>query len=421
MANKLFNQAKFNFIGEVVSAKEPVVRKKLSETSKWFRTRMSVGVKADTNSQFLNMEYIHTDSVKTCKLLGKDGNTFEVNLADTTSEEVLNKVADITKIIIDLETDQEKKREYTKLIFKVINLEKSNADIAKQDIIADADKATVAENNVKIAEYNRQIKELADNRKVFCHVKDAIEYLNSKLPELAKKKIKVTGNVKCNYYNGKNTLLYNPSLIEIVSDDTASQLMVTAEIFYDKDSVINDEKTKQMTINGYIADREDKQDKLYPITLGLNYQNVDKENAEHMVFYNLMLAGFAIHDKKQVHKIKVEIKVINGAEVIEFTEDCLTDLQKAQIEIGQRTLEDFRPKGNIYGNRVQELRYYQPVFMGQFAEGSLEVFPVKELDQYIKTDDSDMKSADITAQDKKEETAKSGATDIKASINSLFS
>lgn len=417
---KLFNQAKFSFIGEVVSAKEPVSRKRLNEKSAWFKTRMSIGVKADTNSQFLHMEYLHEENPTTFKLFDKDGKPFDVNVNDTTSEAVLSKVMDVAKITIDLETDQDKKKEYTSLIYKVRNHEKEISNIKKQDSISAEDETKIAELQEKINTYNNQIKELADNRVQFCHMKDVINHMNSKLPELAGKKVRVTGNVKCNYYNGKNTLQYVPTFIEIVPNETESILLMTAEIFYDKDSVMDDAKEKKMVVNGYITDRLNKQDKLFPITIGLDYTAVDETNQAHMNFLTFMRSTFDITDKKQVHKTKALIKIINGAEVVEFTEDCLTDRQKMQIAIGQKTLDDFKPKGNIYGNRVQELRLYEPVLTGDFDNGAIEVFPVKELEDYIVADDSDMKVSDIKETKDVAPKAEQTLEDKRATMNALF-
>ena len=136
MAN-LFRNGSFNFIGVLGYSDAPLNTKKLSDTSKWSRTRLNVSVRNDNNSQFLNMEYIHSDSVNTCKILGKDGAMFEVALTDTAKPETIEKSADFTRITIDLETDFEKKKQYLSLIFKKRNHEnKKDEDKTQEDFVA---------------------------------------------------------------------------------------------------------------------------------------------------------------------------------------------------------------------------------------------------------------------------------------------
>lgn len=393
---KLFNQGKFTFIGELKFGKEPVSTRKLSDTSKWNRTKLSVGVKNDANMQFLNMEYIHNNSVTTTKILGLDNETFEINLSDTNKAENIDLAADFVKTTVDIETDFEKKKEYVKLIFRKMNHEMKNDDEKTQE---DLD---------KIAEYNKQIKEMATNRSSFIHMKDVIKFLNEKVSFFEGKKVRVTGNVKSNFYNGKNNLQYIPSLIEIVEDDVENQLKVNLDLFFDKDSIEDDEKLKKMFVAGYIGERIKKVDKLYPLTVVLDYTKVDENIEQHKLLLDFMKGYFKVTDKKQVHQIGLEINVINGAEVKEFTEDDLTDQQKMQVKLGMSKVEDFRPRGNVYGDKVQELKVVK-ADLKNFPNGAKHVFPIGDLSLYMASDDSDKKLSDVTEdkQTKQEESAAS--------------
>ena len=111
---------------------------------------------------------------------------------------------------------------------------------------------------------------------------------------------------------------------------------------------------------------------------------------------------FKITNKKEVHKIGLELNVLNGAETVEFNEDCLTDQQKMEIALGLSKLEDFKPRGNVYGNRIQELRVFKPDSKA-YPDGSIEVFSVDELDTYLTYDDSDVKMSDVKKDEPKEE------------------
>ncbi|MHB9924650.1 hypothetical protein [Clostridium botulinum] len=391
MANKLFNYSKFDFIGEIITGKEIVSTNKLSDTSKWSRTRLNMGIKDDSNAQFLNAEYIHCDDVKTCKILGQGGEMFTVNLEDTSKQENIDKASNITKIIIDLETDFELKKEYTKLIFKRLNHEmKKEEDKIEEDI-------------QKIKEYTEQIKQLAKNRIEFCHMKDAIDFLNKAMPVIKDQKIRVTGNVKSNYYKGKNRLQYIPSFIEIVPKETKNQLKMFVDFFYEKDGIDDDNKLKQMIVNGYIGERIKRKDTLFPLSVVLDYTKVNEEIPEQATLLEYMKGLFKIDDKKMVHKIGLEINIINGAEKKEFNEDCLTDMQKLSIKVGKSTIDDFRPKGDIYGDRIELLKVCDGD-LAKYPDGSIEAFSVKDIPDYLALDDSDKKISDVKKEEIEEKT-----------------
>ena len=40
--------------------------------------------------------------------------------------------------------------------------------------------------------------------------------------------------------------------------------------------------------------------------------------------------------------------------------------------MGIKTVDDFRPKGNVYGDRIDEFRLFEPKLEGDYADGVLE-------------------------------------------------
>lgn len=402
MADKLFKKGRFSFIGSLYIPNEPVSTQNMG-TSEWKKTRLGIGVKNDQNLQYITMDYIHNDKVKTARLFSKEGEQFEVKLEDTTKQDIIDKVADFSKITIDLETDFEKKKEYTKLIFK-----KRNHEFKKEEDKTDEDRE-------KIAEYDAQIKELATNRISFVHMKDAITFLNTALPLLKDKKLRINGDVKSNFYNGKNMLQYVPNYIEIVPDDTEEQLEAYIDFFFDKDSLDDDKNLKKLIVNGYIGERVKKLDKLYPLTVVVDYNKIDETNDIHRALLDVMKGYFDITDKKQVHKMGLELNIINGAEKVEFDESMLTDKQKTAIAVGLNKLDDFKPKGNVYGDRITELRVIKGDLKA-YPDGAIEVFPIKDLEDYLYQDDSDVKVEDVqnieTKESKEEEKKEPSAEDL---------
>ena len=102
-----------------------------------------------------------------------------------------------------------------------------------------------------------------------------------------------------------------------------------------------------------------------------------------------------------------EVVMLNGAEEVEFDESQLTKAQKEQIELGIRTLDDFKPKGAILGGRVNEYRLFDPKLTGDFAEGLVDTeMKESEFEEEIYRPAVDEKLDDVVekAESKKEET-----------------
>ena len=397
MAEKLFNNSRFTFVGELaVGKKGAKTTTRLSEKSDWYKTRGNFGIKANGSNQFLNLEFIHSETLGKIKIFGANGEMFEVAAEDTTKQHVIEKAAPFILTTVDLEPDQDKKKERMSLVFKRKNHE---------------DKETKTEEDLaKIEEYTKQINELSDKRLMFCHVKDVINFLELAQDGLKGKKLKVTGNVKSNYYNSKNTLQFIPSVIELAGEDEAEGLTMTADVFYEKDSIEDDKKDKKMFIAGYIGDRVKKANKLFPIALTLDYTKINEDIEEQAQLLEFMKSTFEITDKKQVHKIGVKINIINGSEKIEFDESCLTQKQLMAVKLGMAKIEDFKPKGGAFGEFKQELKVVCPL-LREYPQGCVEVFPVKELGDYLVSDDSDLKASDVKEDKHKEEVAKEKSTE----------
>lgn len=396
MANNLFKNGVFNFTGVLGFGNEPLTTKKMG-SSDWNKTKLGISVRNGSNSQFLSLEYIHSDKVKTTKIITKEldengkNKSIEVQLSDTYKPEIVNQAADFMKTVIDLEEDFEKKKEYTSLLFKI-----RNHEMKEEKTQEDLD---------KIKEYSEQVKELANNRIELCHMQDVIKYLNAMLPSLKGKKVRVTGQVKSNYYNGTNRLQYVPNFIELVPEDTEEQLKVTLDFFFDKEGIDDDTKSKKMYVNGYIGEKIKKDDKLIPLQVVVDYTKINEEDEQHKMMLDFMKGIFKVKDKKQVHKIRLIISAVNGAEVVEFSEEQLTEKQKIAISLGLNKLEDFKPRGNTYGERIQELRVINADFKN-YVDGAVTAFETETLSNYLVNtdgDDKDVRESEVKSEEPKAE------------------
>ena len=257
------------------------------------------------------------------------------------------------------------------------------------------------EDKKKIEEYTKQINELAKKRMTVVTQKDLIQVLGAVAPDLREKKtkVKVKGNIKLNYYNGNTRLEYHPTSFEIVPKDTSYENTLLLDVFYEKDSIEDEEKEKKMYINGYLAQKvKGGEYKLYPVPFVLDYSKIDTEDPDQKLLLEYNKGIFDIKDKKQVHKVSVIGKSLMGAEIKEFDESCLTARQKMSIALGQSKIEDFKPKSNIYGNFITEYKIITDNLVNQ-PDGTEPVFPVKELVDYLSYDDSDKKAEDVKVEE----------------------
>lgn len=390
-SEKFFNRARFVFTGAPIFGKESIDTRKLSDTSEWSRTRLNFGVKANNDTQFLNAEFMHSDKVKKVKLFSKDNESFEVNLCDTDNKDVLDKVADFSKITVDLETDKEVKDNYYSLLFKIRNHE-IKEEMTEEDI-------------KKVAEYKEQIKEFSANIKQFAHMKDVIDYISVNKETISKHKIKVTGDIKVNYYNGKSRLNFVPKNFKLLVgdniDEIKEELMVYMDIFFDRDSIDDDKKENKVYINGYVGEVVKKADKLFPTQVIFDYSRADLENEQQKALVEFLKSFFEVKSKKVLYRLPVICSIVNGAEVVEFDESQLTDKQRTAIALGLAKLEDYKPKGNIFGERINFIKVTQPD-LKLSPEGTMESIDLDELVDYLPSDDSDKKLDDVK-EEKKEE------------------
>lgn len=403
----LFRRGTFKFIGEPVFGRDNVVTTaKLSPKSDWSRTRLNFGVKRANDTQFLQTEYIHSDKVNKTKLFDKDGNGFDVAWSDTNKPSTLDRIADYTKIIVNLETDQEVKKEYYSLIFKI-----RNHEMKEEQTQDDLD---------KIKEYTEQLKEFSGNVHKFAHMKDVIKFINDNQDKIKGHKVRVTGDAKSNYYKEKNNIQYIPSNIELVSNDVESELTVNLDIFFSKDSIIDDEKMKQMAIDGYIGERIKRADRLVPTQLIFDYSKADLEDENQANVVDFVKRFFDVKSKTSLYKLPVICSVVNGAEIVEFDESTLTEDQKMAIMLGMNKLEDFKPKGNIFGNRVSFIKVVKPDLKVS-PNGAVEtVVTLDTLSEYLLSDDSDVSIKDVkeSKTQNPEDKDKMSADDL---MKSLFS
>lgn len=245
---------------------------------------------------------------------------------------------------------------------------------------ADRNDADVVKN---IANFKKHVVKIGDDRKEFISDYDFVQYLAEIADTLKTTRVTVTGQTQTNVYKGKITQRFQIQNVYEASEDSSNQLRVSGEYFFNKNSFdFSDWNSEhKIIINGYIYAyiNKDVQNKYVPLSVTLDCSKIDWENEKHvkLVKYKLMMLGCELVDDKPKCKLKnsnfYKMSTIfayqNGAEEVEFTEDMLTDTQKELLELGVKTLDDFKPAGNAYGERIQAYKIVDFDVRGDYENG----------------------------------------------------
>lgn len=390
--NNFFTKSRFTFIGEISYSKKdggtPLVKGAIKEGSPWSKKALKIGiVDDDKNVGYPFMEYLYRTKDGTVKLFDSENKGHDVLIENLANQSSIDLVPEMSRIILDFEEDFELKKEYTKDIY-------ASREIRNKEVITDEDKE-------KLENHQKNLKEKAKNRFEVAHMDTAIDILNKKLPELEGKRVKISGTVNLNYYNENTRLEYVPNRIEMAQPNEKSNLTITSKVFYDENSLTDDEENKRIVINAYFGQKYKKQEKLYPIQLILDYNKLDLENDTHKAMLNFLKSHFDCEDCEAIYNNKFLLKVINGREKVEFSEECLTEQQKQAIAFGLNTLDDFRPRGGVYGERIQEIRIIKPSLTDEYKDGGLIAFSIEELVSHLITSEDD--TSDIKKDEVKKE------------------
>ena len=263
-----------------------------------------------------------------------------------------------------------------------------------------------------VASYKKTVVDLGEElggRKEFIALYDAIEYIRENLPKYTGK-VTVVGQMVKEFYNGKYYDKFKLQSLYAVPDDRKNRLLLTADIYYNKSCVdkADYKSDKVIGIDGYVQQyiNKDEGTKYIPQRFVFNASKYDPENEKHQKLLDYKLKYVDVSNKTMQHMMW-EVVMLNGAEEVEFDESQLTKAQKEQIELGIRTLDDFKPKGSIFGERVNEYRLFEPKLTGDFADGLVDTeMKESEFEEMVYAPAVDEKLDDVVekAESKKEET-----------------
>lgn len=231
----------------------------------------------------------------------------------------------------------------------------------------------------KVANYRKYIVDLGDEhggRQEFITAYDMIEHLREHLPNYDGRVV-VTGQFTRDWYAKKKTYFSKFRIQNVFAapEERKNRLLLTMDLFYNKSSLDDSDfdENKKMTLDCYIEQyiNKDEGRKYVPIQVVFSGAKYDLENEKHKKLFDYKMKYIKVKNKNMVH-IPWEIVLLRGSEEAEFDESMLTDSQREQVELGIKSVDDFRPKGNIYGDRIDEFRLFEPKLEGDYADGVLE-------------------------------------------------
>ena len=229
-----------------------------------------------------------------------------------------------------------------------------------------------------IADYCK-FKIIDDTSKSFVSAYNFASYIKNNIDNFNQKNVTVSGYIKYVYYKDKWNPEFIVQKINIHKEEKKPVLKLNDNIFYEKESFdLSDwKKNKIITIYGYV---ECKQVESYvPMTFIFDASKIDfnNDNMRNLVAWRLLQLGLKLNDdnsitikiSRGIYASNVICKYINGAEEIPFDESQLTENQKYAIKIHAKTIDDFKPKGRIYGDKKTEIRIYDFNTNDEFANG----------------------------------------------------
>ena len=220
-----------------------------------------------------------------------------------------------------------------------------------------------------IANYRKYTVEF-DERKDFISAFDAVSYLEQNAIHYDGKPVRITGQVAKNVYNGTVRDRFQIQSVHLASEEDKKKLQIVSDVYWTTDDVdVTDWKTeKKIYINGYTREYIDKDtgNKFLPQQCVFDASKIDFNNEHHVqvLDYKLRNLGFVREQgkikctlkKNTVYTLRMIFTYVNGAEEVAFDESSLTPNQKEAIALGLKTIDDFRPRGSIYGNRITQYK-----------------------------------------------------------------
>ena len=360
------NKMVFEMLGKISLGKETEKFHPYSETtydSGWTKRKIMFNAICGDNRHLLTVDAgafadghgdVYTFSKGSVDANGNKvkGESLKIPFKDRLTSPKLAEVAEFKKFIFDLEKPN---RRY--------KLEKAAEKIKEGTSLTDEELKELeieSETDVKSA-----LEKSNKKRHEFISEWDFVEFIKKVIDsgKYNDKKfyIKGAGNYQ---YSDKNERVYEsyvPTRIYLADEDAEEYCTATINVLFNRDSLddMSVEEKGKYYVNGYMMqyDNNRKANIPCPVTITIpvapeDASDKDKKRVE------AIKRKFTVEDETW-KELGVVVKMLNGAQKVEITDDMLTDEQKDDLEWGLITLDDIRAElgGSVYGERVQEYQF----------------------------------------------------------------
>lgn len=349
----------FEIVGKLSIGKQTekfVPHEIVSFPSGWSRTRLLFNVQSAENRHLLTSEGMFkedgsavvytftkgsTDPVTHEK---KKGENIQVPWKDRNKEEVIDKVAEFKKFIVDVEKYGRR--------YKLENALTShkNGNLSDEDL---------KELGVAAEDLESEFEKSKKRRKEFISEYDFTEYLYKLISsgKIDGKLFKVLGNIVYSEYNGKIYKKLVPTRIYLVDDNEKQVSTGQITLFYNKESLDSGsyDSTKKYYVNGFVREYDGQRKENVPIPVQVVIDDSNEDEKVHKKV-TIIKNQFEVSDDSW-KEFGVKVKLLDGAQKVEITPEMLTDFQKEMLELEAITMDEVRKEigGDVYGDRVQEM------------------------------------------------------------------
>ena len=353
----------FEFVGKISPCKETEKFKPYSETkfdSGWAKKQIKFNFICDTNrhlleasslydSKNLDKMKIYTFSKGTTSDSGEKlkGEKMEIPFKDRTKPEIIEKVAEFKKFVVDTEIPKRR-----------FNLEKA-IDKFKDGSITDEQMETLGVHSID--ECEKAVAESRKKRHEFISEYDFVDFLN-KLVNSDKIKdmtFRATGNYALEYSEKNDTWYRKFVVTRIYRTEEEPKSQVTLGLVFGREAVDDNDfdDTKKIHINGFLSTYLStyKKNCFCPITLTLDGNGDEKAEKKALAFKKKFI--FPDTCDCDYREIGLVCNVLDGAQKVELNEDMLSEDQKENLEFGLITMDEIRKElgKDIFGDRVTDI------------------------------------------------------------------
>lgn len=353
----------FEFVGKLVPCKEtenfkPMETKKFP-SGDWGLKSLKFNAVCGTNRHLLEISELinvkNPDSMKiyTFSKGGQDddgnavkGEKMEVAWKDRTNPEIVGKVANFKKFVVDTELPNRRQ-----------SLQKA-VEKFRDGSITDEQMDSLGVHSLEEAESELATSE--KKRKEFIAGYDFIDAVNKIVnnPKAKDMIFRITGTIDLDYSETKDMWYRHMNVQRIyrAADDTPIQSKAHYTVVYDANAVddADFEDTKKIHINAVTDQYINKFKKKFfaPITF-----TIDGTKDERKARFIAKKFAFPDDYEGEYREIGIECTMLNGSQKVELTEDMLTEEQRENIEFGLCTMEDIIKEmgGDVYGDRVTDI------------------------------------------------------------------